>query len=577
MTPSDLPPAAVRAQLRRITASLGIRNASGLRRMLEFTVERALAGDTTEIKEFTLGVEVFGRPSSFDPQDDAIVRVQARRLRERLTAYYEQEGARDPIRIEYPLGRYIPQFSAVAATEEWPERSLAVLPFVNLGPPGEAGHLPDGITEELIFVLSRLEGIRVVSRTSAFAARERNLEIREIGRKLNAEFVVEGTVRQVGQKFRVTAQLIKTEDGLHLWSDRWECAAGDLFQIDEVAAAVAMSLHSRIAATDSAGRRARDPQVHDLYLKGRHCWNQRTEQGFENALRYYRAALERDPRFARAWAAIAEASVLIAAHHLEAPDVVMPKAREAAQRALELDPQLASAHCALAAVAISFDRNLAGARKEWDLALEIDPHYAWAWHGRAMFCNVLRNTEEGLAHLREALRLEPLSAPIANDFGFAYYYGRRYGDAIEHCRQALQLHPTFARIYVPMARSFAASGQYEEAVRCCLAGRPLFTGRAFLGQLLATLGYSYGRLGRSNEANGVLAELEEIARGHYVSEIDRAMIYAGAGNRALALDSLDEAFRQHAFWLTTLPIEPLLDDLRAESRFHAMCETLYSG
>ena len=539
--------------------------------MLEFTVERALAGDTSEIKEFTLGVEVFGRPSSFDPQQDSIVRVQARRLRERLMTYYQQEGARDPIRIEYPLGRYVPEFTAASAPGERPERSLAVLPFVNLGSSGEKGHLPDGITEELIFVLSRLEGIRVVSRTSAFAMRDRNLDIREIGKKLNAEFIVDGTVRQMEDRFRITAQLIKTEDGLHLWSDRWERAAGDLFQIDELAAAIAMSLHSRIAAAP-AGRLARDPQVHDLFLKGRHCWNQRTEQGFGNALEYYRAALERDPRFARAWAAIAETSVLIAAHHLEAPLVAMPKAREAALRALELDPQLAAAHCTLAAVAIAFDRDLDGARHEWDLALEIDPHYAWAWHSRAVLFNLRRETDEALATLREAQRLEPLSAPIANDFGFACYYGRRYEEAIEYCRKALQLHPSFARIYAPMARSLAAEGHYEEAVACCTKARPLFGGRAYLGQLLATLGYSHAKLGHAKEAEGVLTELDAIAREHYVSPLDRAIIHTGLDDRKHALDSLDEAFHQHAFWLIALPIEPLFDDLRAEPRFGAMCD-----
>jgi serine/threonine-protein kinase len=578
MAPSELSPSDIRAHLHRVMASAGFIGSESIRRLLEFTVEKTLAGESGQIKEYTLGLEVFGRKESFDPRTDAIVRVQARKLRERLLAYYESEGAQECIRIECRKGSYVPHIIAAQSPEATPPRSIAVLPFANFGPCRDDDYLCNGITEELIFQLSRIENLRVVSRASCFALGGSGGDVRSLGQKLHADLIVEGTVRQSGDSVRITAQLINTEDGYHLCSDRWDRPMTDLFAVqDEIASIIVKSLRPHLAAMPAASQPTHDREAYHFYLKGRHLWNERTEHGFRRAIEYYEAAIARDPRFTRAWSAMADAYPSMAAHGLlDPPDACMRKARQAAVTALSLDPRLAAAHSAIAAVLMTFDRDPGAARREWKLALEIDTNYAHAWHCLAVWGNIAGSRDEALAALRQAERLEPLSAAIACDFGFLLYWARRYAEAIDACRRALDLHPSFARTYVPLVRAHAAQGHYDEAAGICLEARPLFRGRAFLGQLLATLAYCYGRSGRPAEAEAVLDELRRMGREHYVSAYDLATIHAGMGNHEEAMESLRTAVEEHAFWLIALPIEPLFDPMRGDRQFEQLCDGIWA-
>lgn len=246
--------------------------------------------------------------------------------------------------------------------------------------------------------------------------------------------------------------------------------------------------------------------------------------------------------------------------------------------ALSFDGRLAAAHAALAVVLMILDRNPREAEREWRRALEIDPNYALAWHARALFGHLLGNlgkVDDALADLRQAERIEPLSPSICGDLAFVYYIGRRYDEAIQAARRALDLHPNFGRTYVTLARSLAAQDRFDEAIAACLEGRPLFRGRAFLGQLLATLGYSYGRSGRMEEAKGVLDEFRRIGQEHYISTYDLAIVHAGMGNRGKVLQCLHEAVKEHAFWLIALPAEALFDGMRGEVRFDQVCNGIW--
>lgn len=570
MTPREFAPDDVRAHLQRVMASAGFHNADSIRRLLEFTVEQTLAGSSARIKEYTLGLEVFGRKEAFDPRTDSIVRVQARKLRERLLAYYESEGAHETIRIEYFKGSYVPRILSALSPEATQPRSIAVIPFVNLGPGSDNEYLCCGITEELIFHLSRVGKLRVVSRSSSMALREFPGDIRSLGQKLNAELIVEGTLRQTGDSLRITAQLINTEDGYHLCSGRWDRPASDLPAVqDEIATAIVKTLrpHLSLTATNSE---TLDREAHHLYLKGRHFWNQRTDHGFARAVEYYEAAIRRDRRFARAWSSLAETYILMAAHDLEPPDVCMRMARDAVRSALSLDPELAPAHSALATILATFDRDPEQGEPAWERALALDPNYAYAWHSLAVFGYALGHlgtTDQALAALRKAERLEPLSAAIACDFGFLFYFARRYAEAVEASQRALDLHPFFCRTYIPLSRAYAAQGHYDRAIQICLEARPLFRGRAYLGQLLATLGHSYGRIGQYDKAAEVLADLRQLSLGHYVCACDIAAIQAGMGRFDDAMESLRMAVEQRAFWLIALPADALFDPLRADPRF----------
>src|SRR5579871_3366400 len=558
----------VRAHVLRVGSSAGFYRADRIRRLLEYTVEKTLSGKSTEIKEYALGVDVFERGEGFDPHEDAIVRVQARRLREKLLAYYEAEGAQERIRIEYRKGSYIPRILLAESPEAMPPRSLAVVPFVNLGPGSEDDYLCDGITEELIFQLSRVERLRVVSRGSSFALRGRGLDVRGVGQKLRADLIVEGTVRRWEDSVRITAQLISAEDGYHICSDRWDRHITDLLAIqDEIASLFVQTLRPHLAAKPPAAHGTDDREAYELYLKGRHFWNQRTEHGFGRAIEFFQAAIARDPKFARAWSALAETYLLVAAHHLEAPDTAMPKALEAVTTALALDPDLAPAHSAMAMILLAYERRPQAAERQWKQSLEIDPNYAHAWHAVAVFSDKLGQVDQAISALRHAERLEPFSAAIACDFGFLLCGARRYLEAIDACRRALDLHPSFLRTYVPLAKAHAALCRYDDAIRICLEARPLFRGRAFLGQLLAILGYSYGRSGRHADAAAIVAELHAMRSEHYVSAYDFATIHAGVGQRRQAIDCLRRAVDEHAFWLISLPLDPLFAGLRGDPEF----------
>jgi tetratricopeptide (TPR) repeat protein len=262
-----------------------------------------------------------------------------------------------------------------------------------------------------------------------------------------------------------------------------------------------------------------------LYLKARHAWNQRTEAGFRKALELYTAATQWDPRAAKAWTGIAECHVLMNMHGLALPHVCMPKAREAARAALAIDEELASARSALAAVTALYDWNYEAAREQWCEALEIDPAYATAHHWYSMYgLTPLGRTKEALEEIREAERLDPLSAPIANDVGFALYWQRRFGEAAEQCRKGLALHPGFYRAHILLGRVLAAQGRYAESVASCLRAEERSNGASFRPYLLGTLGFAYAASGNAAAARDLKEELLRMEQRCAVTGHERALI-----------------------------------------------------
>jgi serine/threonine-protein kinase len=572
----DVTPDRVRATLKRIRSSAGLLSAPTLQKLLDYTVETTLSGRSDEIKETTLALEVFGRNSSFNPRADPIVRVQARKLRDRLTAWYEREGAQEEIIIEYTRGSYVPRFRSRG---EGPikQRSVAVLPFRNLSDSDDVDYMCDGIAEEIRYLLSRVHTLCVVAHASSLQLRHSTEDTQAIGAMLNADLLVRGTVRAAGADLRVTAELIAVEDGYLVWAERWQGPFGELFRMqDDIASAIAGALQSHVSPGVSSRPSTLDLEAWQFYLKGRFFWNQRTQHGFDRAVEQFRAALARDPRFARAHASLADTYTLMAAHHLAEPAVCLENARNHAVQAVELDPNLAAARSSLAATLLFYDRKPAAAEREWRRALELDPNYAYAWHGFSVFgCFVWPHAADQRNAIYEARRLEPLSAPIACDVGFTLYATGRFEEAIAACHEAIDVHPSFSRTYVCLARSHAAMGDYETALATCLKGRPLFTGRAFLGQLLATQALAYARLGQSEQAMTVLSDLENDAAEHFVARFDLAIIHTGLDNAGSALDLLEQANERREFWSISIPVEPMLRPLHSERRFRDLSARIF--
>jgi adenylate cyclase len=562
-------PAAVRLQLERILRSPAFQGSVSVSRLLRYTVEAVLRGERDKLKEYVIGLEVFDRGEGFDPGHDAIVRVQARKLREKLDDYYRTEGVEDSVRIQCPKGGYVPSFGAWIAPAV---HTIAVLPFVNLSPENDSSYFCDGLTEELMHVLAGVRELRVVARTSSFQFRSSNQEIGKIGRSLNAELLLEGSVRLSGEQLRVTARLASVAEGVQLWSRRYDRTLEHVFQIqDEIAQAIATTLQRTLASMEAqplASQDTYDLEAFKLYLKGRHFWNQRTASGFRNALECFQQAIVRNSRLSRAYAGLAETYVLMMMHNLEPPRRLMPKAREAALAALGMEPALPQAHSSLAAVHALFDWDLVAADVEWQRAIEVDSGYATAYHWRALFCDVPEGKfDRALENIRKAEWLDPLSPPIANDIGFVLYWARRYGEAEAQCRSALELNPNFYRIRILLARIYTAQGRYSEAIEHCHNALRLMEGDAFRSQTLATLGFAHVRLGDSAQAGNAAGELKCLAERSFTSAFDLAILAAGAHDLDDAIEHLTEAARQKTGWILWLGCEPLLDDLRPDPRF----------
>jgi serine/threonine-protein kinase len=427
----------------------------------------------------------------------------------------------------------------------------------------DAGYFCDGLAEELIDLLSRTQGIRVIARTSSFQFKGVPLDVREIGNQLGADLLIEGAVRGGHPRYITTVRLLSSADGCEIWSERYDRTLTDIVALEaEIANSVASVLSSEAPPVNST----MDTDALTLYFQARYAWNQRTELGFRRALELYTAAVNRDPRAARAWTGIAECHVLMSMHGLAVPNTCMPQARDAALRGLEINPCLASAHSSMAAVKALYDRQYDCAYGHWERALDIDRDYATAHHWFSMFGLAQAGRLDcALREIQEAQRLDPLSAPIANDIGFVLYWMRRFAEAREQCHRTLSLNPRFYRARVLEARVLAAEGRYAAAVESCQLAEELGA-TSFRPFLLGTLGYAYASLGDSSAARSVIDKLIQMD-GRCVTAHECALIHAALREWEQSGINLETATQQRTGWIGWAELEPLLDTLRAHNGF----------
>jgi adenylate cyclase len=356
----EVPAADVRRQLARIFASPQFVNTVRLQRFLEVTVEWTLAGRGDELKEYTLGREAFDRGDDYDPRNDSIVRVEAQRLRGKLRDYYASGGRTDPVTIALKPGSYVPAFTwAAQAVLTMPpapppadRNTVAVLPFTNLSPEPEQDYFCDGITEDIINELTSIRELNVVGRTSTFAFKGSRIDLREIGARLSAGTVIEGSVRKAGDMLRVSAKIIDAESGRALWSESFDRRTGDVFAIeDEIAGAIAGTLRVTLAVPHNGERHgAPGFEAYSLYLKGRHAWNQMTPSGYADAIDLYSRAVSLYPDYALPYSGLADCYSWLAMWGLRRPHEMFPKAKRAALEALRIEARLAHAYASLGVV-----------------------------------------------------------------------------------------------------------------------------------------------------------------------------------------------------------------------------------
>jgi serine/threonine protein kinase len=455
--------------------------------------------------------------------------------------------------------------------------SIVVLPFLDMSPGQDQEYFCHGITEEIINTLARVPGLRVISRTSAFAFQGKDLEVTEIGRRLRVGMALEGSVRRAGDRVRVSAQLVNAEDGYQLWSKRFDREPSDVFAIqDEIAATIVDELRMGIAGRPPGTRATFDVRAHDAYLKGMYALNKWTDASMRRAITDFREAIAQDSGFAPAYAALAEGYVWLYSGLgvLSAKDTV-PQARWAVEKALELDPALADAHKVHALIALNHDWDRKGAEEALTRALQLSPGSAAAHLWNAWRLALLeRRHDQALIELEEAERLDPLDLQVKTQIGYVHHFHHDLDRAIEQFEKVLALEPSFAFAHYALGDACTQRGQYDRAIAeynqaIELGGRSV--------NHIGVLGYVYGRSGNRDRAKEHLQELSVRAAHSYVSAMWIALVHLGLGDLESLFHWLDRAFEERDGSLILITAAVEFDPVREDQRFKSLLGRMRLG
>ena len=579
-------PEQICAQVEKVLSNKLFTRSTRLCRFLRFSVEQTLAGNGGQLKEQIIGVEVFDRKPDYDPRIDPIVRVEARRLRAKLKAYYTSPGRGDQVMIGLPKGAYLPFFKTRgAAVRDQPalaavpqasaKKSIAVLPFTNLTRGTEDDYFSDGLTEELIHLLTRIPNLRVVAWTTASQLRGRERDLAGIRQQLRVATILRGSVRRTADRVRVTAQLIDSGSGDYLWSETYDRGLENVFAIqEEMAQAIVQALQVKLTAQSQpeAPRRAPNLACYNLCLQGRFHANKRTQEGLHKSVERFEEAILADESCAEAHAGLADAYSLLSDYGLMSPSEAVPKARAAAERALELDPQSAEANVSLAFVRSLFEWKWEEAGPLYRTAIAVNPGYSRARHWYGLdYLALLGRFEEALSEVRTAHDLDPLSMIIREGLGYMHMICRDYPKALAVYRELSDMDPSFYKGHSSMGRVLSLMGKYDLAIESLQRAREL---SGAVPNVLSALGDVLARAGRKEEAGALLEELKALSHTRWVPASCFAILHMGLGDHAQALTYLEAATDRREKPVTALVVQPLYDPLRSEQLFNRLLERI---
>jgi serine/threonine-protein kinase len=577
-------PDEVRSQVEKIAASRHFARSERLCRFLRFCVEQTLEAKGEQLKEQLVGVEVFDRKGDYDPRTDPIVRVEAMRLRSKLKAYYGSSGRTDCLLIEFPKGAYVPAFKirgagqparvASVQTQANEERSIAVLPFANLTPETASDYFSDGLTEELIHLLTRIPGLRVVAWSSMSQLRGREQDLAGIRQQLKVATVLRGSVRRTDGRVRVTAQLIDAESGAYLWSEAYERQLENVLAIqEEMARAIVDTLQLSLASRAGAfSQTASNLECHNLCLQGRFHANKRTPEGLRQSVLCFEQAVAADESCADAHAGLADAYSLMSDYGNADPNELIPKAMVAAEKAMRLNPHSCEAHVSLAFIRSTYHWDWEGAGALYRRAIVLNPGYSRAhhWYGTD-YLAILGQFEEAYREAQMAYHLDPLSPIILEGCGYVHLLSRDYQKALELYQQLADLDPMFYKSYTAMGRVLSLMGHYDDALA------KLERARALAGDvpsILAATGQILGAAGFVWEARAILDKLHAIHQTRWVPSVSFAIVHLGLGDHKAALTHLETACDKREQAVNGLKVHPLYDPLRSEPRFQRLLERI---
>ena len=465
--------------------------------------------------------------------------------------------------------------STVAQRAATPMRNIAVLPFVNASPDPDNEYLSDGITDELIDALAKIDGLRVASRTSVFALKGKAQDVRAIGALLDVSEVLEGTVRRSGQDLRITVQLTSAEEGTLIWSHRYDRHLDDVFAIqDEIARTIVNTLRStsfRESSEQSISRGTENVQAYGLYLRGRYAWNKRTQDGVGEAIRYFEQAIEADPDYALAYTGLADAYALHIDYRNVAVHEGFARAKDYARKALDIDPSLSEARASLAWSLFIYDWDWEAAGVEFRRAIHLDPQYATAhqWYGFLLASQ--GRFEEALIEAHSAQESDPASVSIRRSLGYTYFYARRLDPARYHLTRAIAMNPDAEETHRVLGLILTTMGEHAEAERVLREALELPGAATYTNVMLS---YALARAGNRQHAQDTLRDLELKRIADYVSPVELATLHIALGNHDKALDWMDKAYEERRGWLAYLNVHPVVDPLRDEPRFKEMVQRM---
>jgi adenylate cyclase len=446
------------------------------------------------------------------------------------------------------------------ATSSPPEKSIAVLPFLDLSETKDQEYFCDGISEEILHALAKVDGLHVVGRTSSFSFKGKSVNAREVGKKLNVANVLEGSLRREGNRVRVTAELISASSGFHLWTETYDRKLEGMFALqDEITRAIVDALKVKLAVSLPVHEQ-RNTEAYELYLQGLYFSNKSSEEDLRRALSFFQRAVEKDPTFARAWTGIAKVWYFLADVYVKPLDAY-PASKEAALRAIALGEKDAEAHCYLSEAKRVLDWDLAGAEAELNRALELDSNSAPAHFFSALLPLFRGELKEGLRLVLEAEKLDPVSPIISYVAAAAYLANDQIDKAITEGQRTLQLDPNYFYLDSNLAAAYREKGNFAEAIA-------LYTKTQKATHLPSSgLAITYARMGRQPEAQNILAQLVQAREKRYVSAPVIAAVYVAFGEKEEAFRWLDVAAAEHSGTLQWIAFLPDFAALRPDARF----------
>ena len=552
----------VRQQVDRVLASPTFHQVDRLKRFLKFIAQEALDGRSDQLKEYVIGVQVFGKEESFDPRTDPIVRVQARRLRARLVRYYREEGQNDQIVIELPKGGYALVFRQRAPNAALrrtlgaalvSRNTVTVQPIADHSAGGDLDYFCRGLRQEIIEQLAKVGALRVLVWDDASP------------KSSEAAMVIAGSVRTAGAQMRISIQLIDGASGCYLWSESLNADVGDQLTAQENAARMIVGRLQTEAPGNAARRPTQNLAAHNLYLQGRYHLNQRTEDALRKAVEFFERAIVEDAQYSLAYSGLADAYSLLGHYGVFGPADVWTKTTSSAASAVMLDGNAVEAHTSLAHVKSTQDWDWFGAQREFQRAIALNPRYPTAHHWYAMSCLApMGRLDEALDEMLVAQSLDPVSSIIVRDVAVIHFYRRDFDAALDQCDHTIELNPHFSLAYLTLGLIQEQRQDFDESAAAFQRAIALSPQTPRMHGALAR---TYALSGKRKNALAILSKLEDLAKTRYVSPFEFATIQFALADINRGFKWLAKACEDRTFDLLSIKVDPRFDGFKDDPRF----------